>query len=156
MAASSFFDFEVDSIDKKKVALSSLKGKAKAFILVNLASKWGLTSANYKELNSLHEKYSKDLMIIGFPCNDFGAQEPGSNEEVRAFADGKGAKWQIMGKVSCQSSKSHPLFEWLQQSGDLQWNFHKFLIDKDGKLVKNYEPGTSPMSIEPDILKLMK
>jgi glutathione peroxidase len=114
-----------------------------------------LTSSNYKELNSLYDKHSKDLMIIGFPCNDFGSQEPGSNEEIQTFADGKGAKWKIMGKLSCQSSSSHPLFKWLQQKGDLQWNFHKYLVDKDGKLIKSYEPGTLPSAIEPDILKLL-
>ena len=112
--------------------------------------------ARFSEVSMLLRAFTHSLTHSRTHSHSLTHQEPGSNNEVRAFAEGKGAKWSIMGKLSCQSSKSHPLFQWLQQNGDLQWNFHKFLIDRDGKLVKNFEPGTSPMSIEPEIVKLLK
>lgn len=165
--AKSIFDITVDSITGEKAyPLSKYAGK-KAYLVVNLASKWGLTSVNYKELAELHQKYSdKGLVIIGCPCNSFGGQEPGTNEEIHKFAEDKGAKFPITGKLVCEhkdKEKTHALYRYLKSAvpggflgSSLKWNFAKFLCDANGVPVKRYLPINSPMSIEPDIVKLLE
>merc|ERR1711924_451469 len=105
----------------------------------------GLTAQNYKELNTLYDKYSGEgLEILAFPCNQFGAQEPGTNAEVLQFAQRKGAKFPVMAKVDVNGAGAHPLFTWLKDNTstgfpplkDIPWNFGKFLIDREGTVTR--------------------
>lgn len=122
-----------------------------------------MTAQNYKELTELYTKYnSKGLEILGFPCNDFGGQEPGSNAEVAAFAKAKGARWPVLGKIDCEAKEqTAPLYQYMKsaQKGplgieSLAWNFAKILCDKDGVPIKRFPPTSSPLSFEADIAKL--
>ncbi|KAL3587136.1 hypothetical protein D5086_014003 [Populus alba] len=152
--------FELD-IDGKDVALSKFKGKA--LLIVNVASKCGLTSSNYSELTHIYEKYkTQGLEILAFPCNQFGGQEPGSNPEIKQFACTRyKAEFPIFDKVDVNGPSTAPVYQFLKSSaggflGDLiKWNFEKFLVDKNGKVVERYQPTTSPFQIEKDIQKLL-
>lgn len=124
-----------------------------------------MTAQNYAELQQLYEKYSsKGLEILGFPCNNFGAQEPGSNSQIESFAKGKGATFPILGKLTCEGGDSTaPVYRYLKSTvkgpvgvESLMWNFAKFLCDKDGKPIKRYAPNANPLSFETDIAKLCK
>lgn len=121
-----------------------------------------MTEANYAELTELYGKHaSAGLEILGFPCNQFGSQEPGSMAEIKAFAAARGAKYPIFDKVDVNGANQAPLYAYLQKelgsfpSADVKWNFGKFLVDGNGSPVKRYAPTDSPMSIEKDILKLL-
>lgn len=154
-------DFTVKDIDGKEVPLSKFKGKV--LLIVNVASKCGLTSSNYTELSHIYEKYkTQGLEILAFPCNQFGGQEPGSNPEIKKFACTKfKAEFPIFDKVDVNGPNTAPVYQFLKSStggllGDLiKWNFEKFLVDKDGKVVQRYAPTTSPFQIEKDIQKLL-
>ncbi|XP_010670824.2 probable phospholipid hydroperoxide glutathione peroxidase [Beta vulgaris subsp. vulgaris] len=154
-------DFTVKDIDGKDVALSKFKGKA--LLIVNVASQCGLTSSNYTELSHLYEKYkTQGFEILAFPCNQFGGQEPGSNPEIKSFACTRfKAEFPIFDKVDVNGSNTAPVYQFLKSSagglfGDLvKWNFEKFLVDKNGKVVERYAPTTSPLQIEKDIQKLL-
>lgn len=123
----------------------------------------GLTNSNYPELTELYEKYkTKGLEILAFPCNQFGNQEPGSNEEIMQFACTRfKAEFPIFDKVDVNGDSAAPIYKFLKSSkgglfGDgIKWNFAKFLVDKDGNVVDRYAPTTSPASIEKDIKKLL-
>lgn len=123
-----------------------------------------MTDRNYDELKILYEKYGDDLEILAFPCNNFGAQEPGTNAEIVQFAKGKGATFPILGKVDCENGdKTVPVFMFLRASipngifgQGLKWNFCKFLCDKNGIPVKRYMPITNPLGIESDIQEMIK
>ncbi|XP_004498798.1 phospholipid hydroperoxide glutathione peroxidase, chloroplastic [Cicer arietinum] len=155
------YEFTVKDIDKKDVSLSKYKGKV--LLIVNVASKCGLTSSNYSELSHLYDKFkSKGLEVLAFPCNQFGMQEPGSNEEIKKFACTKfKAEFPIFDKVDVNGPFTAPVYQFLKSSsggffGDLvKWNFEKFLIDKNGKVIERYPPTTSPFQIEKDIQKLL-
>ncbi|XP_020090839.1 probable phospholipid hydroperoxide glutathione peroxidase [Ananas comosus] len=157
----SIYDFTVKDIDGKDVSLSKFKGKA--LLIVNVASKCGLTSSNYTELSHLYEKYkSQGFEILAFPCNQFGGQEPGSNSEIKQFACTRfKAEFPIFDKVDVNGPNTAPIYQFLKSSaggflGDLiKWNFEKFLVDKNGKVVERYPPTTSPFQIERDIQKLL-
>lgn len=149
-----FHDFRVESLDGKEFDLSSLKGKK--VMVVNTASKCGLTP-QYEELETLYENYKgENFVIIGFPANNFAGQEPGSNEEIAEFCQKNyGVSFPMMGKISVKGKDQHPLYQWLtrkeeNQTGDFEvkWNFHKFLIDENGNLVKDIDPRTSPGDAE--------
>ncbi|KAJ6924933.1 hypothetical protein NC652_018019 [Populus alba x Populus x berolinensis] len=150
----SVHDFTVKDIDGKDVALSKFKGKA--LLIVNVASKCGLTSSNYSELTHIYEKYkTQGLEILAFPCNQFGGQEPGSNPEIKQFACTRyKAEFPIFDKVDVNGPSTAPVYQFLKSSaggflGDLiKWNFEKFLVDKNGKVVERYQPTTSPFQIE--------
>jgi glutathione peroxidase len=123
-----------------------------------------LTNQNYAELQELYSRHqAAGLEILAFPCNRFGAQEPGTNEQILEFARGKGATFPIMGKLDCGSDPtSHPLFLFLTTKmgsgilgGSIKWNFTKFLCDKDGIPVKRYGPPESPLSFEKDIVAML-
>ena len=154
------FDFDVPCATNaaEPFSLSTLRGK-KAYLLVNVASCWGFTSVNYSEFNTLLERHSSDLEIIAFPCNNFGSQEPGTNEEIASFAKGKGFKGTLTGKIECENYDStHPLFQYLKAntSGGLlgqgiKWNFSKFLVNGEGRPVQRYLPTTGPLACENDI-----
>jgi len=160
--ASSIYDFTVKDIDGNDVSLDKYKGHV--CVITNLASKWGLTAQNYKELQALHDELaeSRGLRILGFPCNQFGSQEPGTNAEVKEFAQGKyGAQFDLFSKIKVNGNDADPLWKYLKMKqggtfGDfIKWNFSKFLIDKNGQVVKRYGPKEAPLSMKPDILKYL-
>ncbi len=148
------YDFTVKAIDGSEYDLSQLEGKK--VIIVNVASRCGLTP-QYKQLQELYEKYSdKGFTIVAFPANNFMEQEPGSDSEIKEFCEvNYGVKFPMMSKISVAGDDIAPLYKWLtekQQNGVLDttvvWNFHKFLIGKDGKLVKTLHPQVEPLSKE--------
>jgi len=148
----SFYSFEVKTIDGKKFDLSSLKGKK--VLVVNTASKCGLTP-QYKELEELYKMYGgSKFTIIGFPANNFMSQEPGSNEEIKSFCEKNyGVTFQMMEKISVKGDDIHPLYKWLTSKNEngimdanVQWNFQKFMIDENGNLIDMVPPKESPMS----------
>ncbi|EMS49405.1 Phospholipid hydroperoxide glutathione peroxidase 1, chloroplastic [Triticum urartu] len=144
----------VSDIDGKNVSLSKFKGKA--LLIVNVASQCGLTTANYTELSHLYEKYkTQGFEILAFPCNQFGFQEPGSNTQIKQFACTRfKAEFPIFDKVDVNGPFTAPIYKFLKSSaggflGDIvKWNFEKFLVDKNGKVVERYPPTTSPFQIE--------
>ncbi|KAI4326966.1 hypothetical protein L6164_019475 [Bauhinia variegata] len=157
----SVHDFTVKDARGKDVNLADYKGKV--LLIVNVASQCGLTNSNYTELSQLYEKYkNQGLEILAFPCNQFGAQEPGSNEQILEFACTRfKAEYPIFDKVDVNGDNAAPLYKFLKSNkggifGDnIKWNFSKFLVDKDGNIVDRYAPTTSPLSIEKDIKKLL-
>nr|O23814.1 RecName: Full=Probable phospholipid hydroperoxide glutathione peroxidase; Short=PHGPx [Spinacia oleracea]BAA22194.1 phopholipid hydroperoxide glutathione peroxidase-like protein [Spinacia oleracea] len=157
----SVHEFVVRDARGNDVDLSIYKGKV--LLIVNVASQCGLTNSNYTEMTELYEKYRElGLEILAFPCNQFGNQEPGSNEEVLEFACTRfKAEYPIFDKVDVNGSNAAPIYKFLKSSkgglfGDgLKWNFTKFLVDKDGNVVDRYAPTTSPKSIEKDVKKLL-
>ncbi|MDR3251416.1 MAG: glutathione peroxidase [Tannerella sp.] len=150
----SLYDFKVKTITGEDFELSSLKGKK--VLVVNVASKCGLTP-QYKQLQELYDKYGPDkFVIIGFPANNFGSQEPGTNAEIKEFCTlNYGVTFPMMSKISVKGDDIHPLYKWLtsqSENGKLDaevtWNFQKFLIDESGHLVTSIPPKTTPVSEE--------
>lgn len=144
----------MNDIEGKATPLAALKGKA--VLLVNVASQCGYTP-QYAGLQQLYEKYkNRGLVIIGVPANDFGAQEPGSNEDIKEFCSRKyNVTFPIMAKVSVKGADQTPLYQYLTDrrsnpavGGDVKWNFTKFLVGKDGKPVQRFEPAVRPDSPE--------
>lgn len=149
--------------DGKGESFSFKQLEGKAVLIVNVASKCGFTP-QYKELEELNEKYGdKGLVILGFPCNQFLGQEPGTQDEIQSFCQlNYGVKFPILAKINVNGSDADPVYKYLksQKSGLLglsriKWNFEKFLIDKNGKVVQRYGSNTKPLSIAPDIEKLL-
>jgi glutathione peroxidase len=145
-----FHDFTVKTVDGKKFPLSKLKGKK--VLVVNVASKCGLTP-QYKQLQELYEKYGKEnFTIIGFPANNFGQQEPGTNEEIKEFCASKySVTFPLMSKISVKGDDIAPVYKWLtsksengKSDAEVTWNFQKFMIDEDGNWVGTVEPKTLP------------
>lgn len=145
-----FYDFTVRTIDGDNFNLSSLKGKK--VLVVNTASKCGLTP-QYKQLQELNNKYGGEkFVIIGFPANNFLQQEPGSNAEIREFCIANyGVTFQMMEKISVKGNDIHPLYKWLTDKSlngvmdaPVTWNFQKFMVDENGKLVGMVPPRESP------------
>ncbi len=153
------YGFSVNDIDGNEVSLSKYRGHVA--LIVNVASKWGLTNKNYAQLQELHAKYaeSKGLRILAFPCNQFGGQEPGTNEEIKKFAEKKGAQFDLFAKIDVNGNSVDPLYKFMKKkqagllTNSIKWNFSKFLINKKGEPVKRYGPQTSPMDIEGDLIK---
>ena len=148
----SFYDFTVKTIDGKDFPLSSLKGKK--VLVVNVASKCGLTP-QYAQLEKLYEKYKeKDFVVIGFPANNFMGQEPGSNEEIAKFCSlNYDVTFPMMAKISVKGKDMAPLYQWLtekkqngKENAPVQWNFQKFMIDENGNWVGFVAPKESPLS----------
>ena len=146
------YGFKVNNIDKKEFDLSSLKGKK--VMIVNVASRCGLTP-QYAQLEELYQKYKdRNFVIIAFPSNDFKGQEPGTNEEIKEFCSRNyGVTFPIMDKVTVIGENKAPIYKWLTEKSEngtldaeVQWNFQKFLIDENGNLVTYIEPRESPMS----------
>jgi glutathione peroxidase len=145
-----FYDFTVRTIEGKDFPLSQLKGKK--VMVVNVASKCGLTP-QYEQLQALYKKYgSRNFVIIGFPANNFGAQEPGTNEEIKAFCTTTyDVTFPMMEKISVKGDDIHPLYRWLtsknengKENAEVTWNFQKFLIDENGHWVRAVNPRTKP------------
>ena len=146
----SFHDFTVQSIDGADFPLSQLAGKK--VMVVNVASKCGLTP-QYEQLQALYEKYKdNDFVIVAFPANNFGAQEPGTNEEILVFCETSyGVTFPMMAKISVKGDDIHPLYAWLtrksengKEDTEVTWNFQKFLIDEQGNRVASIPPRTLP------------
>jgi glutathione peroxidase len=150
----SIYDFTLNSIDGQPAPLSAYKGKV--VMLVNVASRCGFTP-QYTALEAVYEKYKdRGFVIVGIPANNFGAQEPGTNEEIKTFCSTKyNVKFPMMSKVSVKGDDKTPLYEYLTDKsanpatgGDIQWNFTKFLVGPDGQIVARFEPKTTPDSPE--------
>jgi glutathione peroxidase len=151
-AASSVHDIKLNTLEGKPTTLGAYEGKV--ILLVNVASQCGLTP-QYTALEALHKKYQdKGFTVIGVPCNDFGSQEPGTKEEIREFCTTKyNVTFPLMEKVHVKGDEQHPLYARLtgkgaEFPGDIKWNFGKFLIGRDGKVIKRFEPQTKPDSDE--------
>ncbi len=156
--AGSIYDIPVKTLDGKDASLSDYKGKV--MLIVNVASRCGNTK-QYTELQKLHEEMGKEgLAVLGFPCNDFGAQESGTPAEIREFCDTKyKVTFPLYEKVVVKGADKHPLYELLSGKdspfpGDVKWNFGKFLVDKKGKVVKRFEPGVKPDA--PEVTEAIK
>lgn len=151
-ATKSFHDFSLTSIDGKPVQLAAYKGKV--VLVVNVASECGYTK-QYAGLEKLYAQYkNKGLVIIGVPSNEFGGQEPGTNEQIKQFCSTKfGVTFDMFGKIVVKGDGMHPLYQYLTSgggnsalAGDISWNFEKFLISKNGSILKRYKSRTEPMS----------
>ena len=149
-AQKNFHSFKVETLEGEPFDLSSLKGKK--VLVVNTASKCGLTP-QYEGLQALYEKYGgDDFTIIGFPANNFMNQEPGTHEEIREFcSENYGVSFPMMEKISVKGDDMHPVYQWLTQESEnglmdskISWNFQKYLIDEEGNLVKMFSPRTKP------------
>jgi glutathione peroxidase len=148
---SGFYDFKVKTLDGGTFDFSSLKGKK--VMVINTASKCGNTP-QYKDLEALYEKYKDNLVIVGFPANNFGAQEPGTATEIRKFCtENYGVTFPLMEKISVKGNDMAPIYKWLtskSQNGvmdsEVKWNFQKYLIDENGKLVQVLDPKELPTS----------
>ncbi|GGF37602.1 glutathione peroxidase [Echinicola rosea] len=155
----SFYDFTVKDIDGKEVDLSQYKGQK--VLVVNVASKCGYTP-QYEDLQKLNEEYGDKIAILGFPANNFGGQEPGSNEEIKKFCTGNyGVTFPMFEKVSVKGVDKHPLYRWLSdksQNGwndqEPTWNFCKYYIDENGELKHFFQSAVNPMDEE--IIKLIE
>ena len=153
----SVYDFEALAIDGKPVALKKFKDQA--MLIVNTASACGFTP-QFAGLEKLHEAYGKQgLVVLGFPCNQFGAQDAGSNDEIAGFCQlNYGVTFPMMAKVDVNGAQAHPLYQWLSSeapgllgSKSIKWNFTKFLVGKDGQVLKRYAPTDTPESLKKDI-----
>ncbi len=151
------YQFEAQQINGKPVALSRYKGKV--LLIVNTASACGFTP-QFDGLEQLHQAYGKlGLVVLGFPCNQFGAQDAGSNDEIAQFCQvNYGVSFPMMSKIDVNGAQAHPLYEWLSQeapgllgSRAIKWNFTKFLVGKDGRVLKRYAPTDTPESLKQDI-----
>ncbi len=158
---STFYDFTIKDQKNSDFPLSSLKGKV--VLVVNVASKCGFTP-QYKGLEELYKKYSSDdFLVVGFPCNQFGAQEPGSNDDIQSFCKlTYDVSFPVMAKVDVNGNEASPVYRFLKEKAPgllgtemIKWNFTKFLVDKTGNVVARYAPNTEPKDIEKDIAKLL-
>ena len=154
---SSIYDFSANSIQGKSVNLKQYQGKA--MLIVNTASACGFTP-QFGGLESLHKSYgARGLVVLGFPCNQFGAQDSGSNGEIAEFCQmNYGVSFPMMEKIDVNGSGAHPLYQWLSAeapgllgSKAIKWNFTKFLVGKDGAVLKRYAPTDTPESMAKDI-----
>ena len=158
---SELYNISVKDIDMNSVDLRSYEGKT--LLIVNVASKCGFTP-QYKDLQNLYEKYQdQGLEVLGFPCNQFGAQEPGTNEEVKSFCDlNYNVSFRMFDKIDVNGSNASPLFKYLKHESPgimgteaVKWNFTKFLVNSDGKVVKRFAPKDGESEIEPELQKIL-
>ena len=155
------YDFKVKDNLGKEISLENYKGKT--LIIVNTASKCGLTP-QFEDLEFLYKKYkNENFEILGFPCNQFAKQELNSNDEIQEFCQlNYGVTFKVFDKINVNGKNAHPLYKYLKKEksgifgGSIKWNFTKFLVNKDGVIVDRYGSATSPESIEKDIVKLLK
>jgi glutathione peroxidase len=155
------YNISVKDIDMNLVDLSSYEGKT--LLIVNVASKCGFTP-QYKDLQNLYEKYQdQGLEVLGFPCNQFGAQEPGTNEEVKSFCDlNYSVSFKMFDKIDVNGSDASPLFKFLKHESPgimgteaIKWNFTKFLVNKDGQVIKRFAPKDGESEIESELQKIL-
>jgi glutathione peroxidase len=162
MNDSKIYSFEVKNIDGKTTALSQFKGKA--MLVVNVASKCGFTP-QYSGLEALYNKYhEKGLEVLGFPCNQFGSQEPGNEAEIKSFCElNYHVSFPLFAKIDVNGSEAHPLYQYLKSEEKgifgteaIKWNFTKFLIDREGNVVKRFAPQTKPEDLETEVEAALK
>lgn len=154
------YDFSLPTSNQGEQSLADFKGKV--ILIVNTASQCGFTP-QYEGLQTLHDKYHENgLVVVAVPCNQFGAQEPGSNESIQEFCQlNYGLSFPVMGKIDVNGANQHPLYNYLttQAKGlitdSIKWNFTKFLVDKEGAVVERFAPITKPDAIERHIEKLL-
>ena len=154
------YDFDAVDINGLEKHLADYKGKV--LLIVNTASQCGFTP-QYGPLQELYEKYApQGLEILGFPCDQFGHQEPGTEDEIFEFCESKfGITFPMFSKVEVNGKNAHPLYKWLKSEksgmlgGAIKWNFTKFLVDREGTVVKRYGTNVNPDDIAPDIEKLL-
>jgi glutathione peroxidase len=154
------YDFTAHTIDGKAKELGAYRGKV--LLIVNVASQCGLTP-QYKGLEELHEAYAeRGLAVLGFPANEFGAQEPGTNKEIQTFCETSfGVKFDLFAKVKVKGPGIDPIFDYLTSAatnpaspGEIKWNFNKFLIGRDGAVLARFEPQVEPTS--PDVRRAIE
>lgn len=159
--AENIYDFEVQTIQKESKSLADYQGKV--LLIVNTASKCGFTP-QYEGLESIYKKYNSDgLEVLGFPCNQFGQQEPGGEEEIQQFCSlNFGVSFPMFAKVDVNGDNAAPVYKFLKKQGKgllgseaIKWNFTKFLVDRNGQVVQRYGPNTKPEAIAPDIEKAL-
>lgn len=154
------YDIEVQDINSKTLSLEKYKNRV--MLIVNVASKCGYTE-QYEGLQKLHKEYhAKGLSILGFPCNQFLSQEPGTNREIKSFCMSNfGVEFDMFSKIDVNGENTHPLYVYLKEEAGgfitdgIKWNFTKFLVDKNGKVVKRFAPSVTPKQIEEDIKELL-
>lgn len=155
-----FYDYRVKNISGEDVSMSDYKGKV--VLIVNTASKCGFTK-QYEGLEELYEKYKdQGFVILGFPCNQFGAQEPGGNEEIKNFCTSTfSVTFPMMSKIDVNGDDADPLYKFLKKEkggilgDDIKWNFTKFLIDREGNVVDRFASQKTPKALEKEVEKLL-
>ncbi|MDH8677786.1 glutathione peroxidase [Fusibacter bizertensis] len=156
-----FYDFTAMAMNGDDINMSKYEGEV--VLVVNTATKCGL-APQFEELEELHNKYGdKGLNILGFPCNQFANQESGSNDQIQNSCRlDFGVTFQLFEKIDVNGDSAHPLYQFLKKEAkgtlgnNIKWNFTKFLVDKEGNVIKRYAPTVKPLSIEKDIIKLME
>jgi glutathione peroxidase len=157
----SVYDAKATTLEGKEVSLKDFKGKV--LLIVNTASKCGFTP-QYRDLEDVYKSYrDKGLVVLGFPCNQFGSQEPGTESEIGAFCEKNyGVSFPMFAKVDVNGNSAHPVYKFLKPrakgilgSENIKWNFTKFLVDRSGQVVDRYAPTTSPKKLTSDIEKLL-
>jgi glutathione peroxidase len=157
-----FYSFKVSSAEGSDILLENYRGQL--VLVVNVASKCGFTP-QYKGLEDLYLKYKdQGLVILGFPCNQFGGQEPGSNQEIQNFCQlNYGVTFPVFAKVEVNGNEAAPLYQWLKSSAPgllgtemIKWNFTKFLVGRDGKVLKRFAPTDTPVDLEKEIKTYLK
>ncbi|KAL6254945.1 probable phospholipid hydroperoxide glutathione peroxidase [Pogonomyrmex barbatus] len=158
-SATSVYAFHANDIFGKNVQLEKYRGHV--LIIVNVASNCGLTDTNYKQLQQLYNKFSEDkgLRILAFPSNQFAGQEPGTSEEIMNFVKQYNVTFDMFEKIDVNGENAHPLWKWLQTqkagliTNAIKWNFTKFIVDKEGKVVERFAPSTEPINMEETLKK---
>ena len=152
MAQETIHDYKVPGLMGEEINFADFKGKK--ILIVNTASKCGFTP-QYEQLQELYAQYGEKIVVVGFPANNFGKQEPGSNDEIESFCKKNyGVSFPMAAKVSVKGDDIHPMFKWLNElenpdfTGNIRWNFEKYLFDEEGKLIHRYRSKTSPMDEE--------
>lgn len=156
----SFYDFSATTVEGEEISMDAYKDKV--VLIVNTASECGFTP-QFEGLEKLHDMYAdKGLVVLGFPCNQFGNQDPGSDAEIASFCQlNYGVSFQMFSKIDVNGDDAHPIYKFLKSEkgglfgSKIKWNFTKFLLDKNGKVVDRYASTTKPLNIEKDIKKLL-
>lgn len=159
LSSATLYDFHARDIHGNNVSLDKYRGHV--VLIVNVASKCGLTDSNYKQLVELYDKYKdkEGLRILAFPSNQFGGQEPGTSQEILDFVKDYNVTFDIFEKVDVNGENALPLWKWLQSQASgfmtdaIKWNFTKFIVNKEGKVVSRFAPTTAPMDIESELKK---
>ncbi|MBS1989268.1 MAG: glutathione peroxidase [Cyanobacteria bacterium SZAS LIN-2] len=158
---SDIYEFTAKSLGGEPISLDKYRGQV--MLVVNTASHCGFTN-QYAGLQALHQKFAPKLAVLGFPCNQFGQQEPGDSSEIGAFCQKNyGVEFQMFDKVEVNGAGADPIFKYLTEAAPgalgskaVKWNFTKFLIDKDGKVLKRFAPNVAPEALEKEIAELVK
>lgn len=159
---SNVYDFSANTLDGKPVSLRDYAGKV--LLVVNTASKCGFTP-QYEGLEALYKQYrDRGLTVLGFPCNQFGAQEPGTADEIGSFCQKNyGVSFPMFEKIDVNGDGAHPLYRWLKSNAKgvlgteaIKWNFTKFLVDRQGQVVDRFAPNTKPEDLKPEVEALLK